>query len=115
MSEWARRVAEHPRFGQVVTVAIVVAGVVVGLQTDAGLVARYGVLLDAVDGLILAIFAVEDTCELAAFGWRCFSAPWIVFDIGILTVAVLPFDARYVAVLRLARLLRFLRLVRALP
>jgi voltage-gated sodium channel len=115
MSEQARRIAEHPWFGRIVTIAILVAGVVVGLQTDAGIVARYGRVLDAIDLTILVIFGIEAAVKLAAYGWRYFTDPWNVFDLSILTVALLPFDTKYVAVLRLARLLRFLRLVRALP
>jgi voltage-gated sodium channel len=47
--------------------------------------------------------------------WRYFTDPWNVFDFFIVAVALLPFQAEGVAVLRLARLLRVLKLVRALP
>lgn len=115
MSEWARRAAEDARFNYVVTAAILVAGVVVGMQTDPGLVARFGGVLLAFDWLILTIFAVEAAIKLVGFRWGYFADPWNLFDFAILSVALMPFDARYIAVLRLARLLRFLRLVRALP
>ena len=47
--------------------------------------------------------------------WRYFYDPWNVFDFSIVAVCFLPVNAQYVAVLRLARLLRVLKLVRALP
>ncbi|MEL6343603.1 MAG: ion transporter, partial [Myxococcota bacterium] len=47
--------------------------------------------------------------------WRYFQDPWNIFDFTIVAVCFLPINAQYVAVLRLARLLRVLKLVRALP
>jgi len=112
----AQAIADHPWFGRIVTLAIFVAGVVVGLETDPGIVSRAGALLDAIDHLVLGIFLIEAVVKLAAAGPRgYFADPWNLFDASILAVAFMPFDAHYVAVLRLARLLRFLRLVRALP
>ena len=47
--------------------------------------------------------------------WNYFRDPWNVFDFSIVAVCFMPFDAQYVAVLRLLRLLRVLKLVRTLP
>lgn len=113
--ELAKSIEKAPWFGRLVTGAILVAGVVVGLQTDHWVVAHWGHALEAIDLGILGIFAVEAAIKLAAQRQRYFTDPWNLFDFSILAIAVMPFDAKYVAVLRLARLLRFLRLVRALP
>jgi voltage-gated sodium channel len=47
--------------------------------------------------------------------WRYFHDPWNVFDFIIVAVCFMPFGGSMVAVLRLARLLRVFKLVRALP
>lgn len=112
------RVADAPWFSRLVTVAILLAGVLVGMETSAGLVARFGGALEAANLAVLVVFVVEIAVKMGAHGsrpWRYFLDPWNVFDFVIVALAVLPFDARYLAVLRLARLLRVLRLVRALP
>ena len=44
-----------------------------------------------------------------------FKDPWNLFDFAIVAVCFLPVDAQYVAVLRLARILRVMRLVTAIP
>lgn len=115
MSEALRKIAENPAFVQFVTGVILIAGVVVGIETSHDLSTRFHGLLDAVDKLILLVFAIEAAVRLGAYGWRYFTDPWDIFDFSVLVVAVLPLDAHYVALLRLARLLRVLRLVRALP
>ena len=66
----------------------------------------------------MSIFIIEIVVKVGAEGrrpWRYFRDPWNVFDFTIVAVCFLPLNAQYVAVLRLARLLRVLKLVRALP
>jgi voltage-gated sodium channel len=117
MPSTLRTVVSSARFQLGVTLAILVAAVLVGLETYPHIVARYGTLLHALDIAVLTVFVVEIVLKLAAEGaqpWRYFRDPWNVFDFLIVGVAFLPLG-QYVTVLRLARLLRVLRLVRALP
>ena len=61
---------------------------------------------------------VEIGVKMGAEGarpWRYFLDPWNVFDFIIVAVCFLPFNREYAAVLPLLRLLRVLKLVRALP
>jgi voltage-gated sodium channel len=56
--------------------------------------------------------------RIGAFGTRplrFFLDPWHVFDFVIVLICVLPFEAEFVAVFRLARILRVMRLVTVLP
>ncbi|MFT4975550.1 MAG: voltage-gated sodium channel [Myxococcota bacterium] len=118
MTELFRRIATDPRFTNFITAVILLAGLVVGLETHPPLVERFHFLLDALDHIILFIFIVEIIIKVGAEGrrpWRYFYDPWNVFDFAIVAVCFLPVDAQYIAVLRLARLLRVLKLVRALP
>lgn len=113
-----RRITESPAFRHCITAVILLAGVVVGLETDRGLMARHGDLLHALDRLILGIFVVEILLKLGAQlprPWQYFRDPWNVFDFAIVAVCLLPLHAEFAAVLRLARVLRVLRLVTALP
>ena len=76
------------------------------------------VLLHALDALVLWIFVVEAALKIARHGrhwYRYYSDPWNVFDFLIVVVCFLPIGGQYAAVLRLARVLRALRLVTAVP
>lgn len=97
---------------------VVFAAVLVGLETDAGLVARHGDLLHRLDQLVLALFTIEAIMKMAAHGrrpWHYFRDPWNVFDFTILVICLLPVQSHYAAALRLARVLRALRLVSVFP
>lgn len=114
----ARRVASSHLFQYLVTVVIVLAGVLVGLETSPGIVAAHGGLLHALDRLVLCIFVGEILIKIVAEGgrpWRYFRDPFNCFDFAIVAVTLLPFGNQYITVLRLLRLLRVLRLVHALP
>ena len=105
-------------FHHFIVAVIVLAGVVAGLETSPALMAEHGGLLDALDRLILGVFIVEALLKMAALGrrpWCYFADGWNVFDFLIIVICVLPVGGPFAAVLRLARALRLLRLVSALP
>jgi voltage-gated sodium channel len=67
---------------------------------------------------VLAIFIIEIVLKLASHGRRpldYFRDGWNVFDFTIVVFCLLPLGGQFAAVLRLARTLRLLRLVSALP
>lgn len=118
MPETLNRIVHSDRFHHFITAVILFAAVLVGVETYPNMVARYGPLLHAFDGIVLAIFVLEILMKMGAEGsrpWRFFRDPWNVFDFIIVAVVFLPIDGQYVTVLRLARLLRVLRLVHAVP
>ncbi|WP_414664453.1 ion transporter [Horticoccus sp. 23ND18S-11] len=118
MQTFCQRLAASAAFQRSVLALILLAGLLVGLETHAGLVARFGDLLHAVDRVVLVLFVVELVVRIGACGaqvWRFFRDPWNVFDFAIVAVCVLPIQAEYSAVLRLARVLRVLRLITAVP
>jgi len=118
MASFLKGIAESPWFQNFITGVILLAGIVVGIETYPSVVDAYGTALHLIDKVILAIFVVEVVVKMGAEGrrpWRYFLDPWNVFDFVIVAVCFLPVDAQYVAVLRLARLMRVLKLVRALP
>jgi voltage-gated sodium channel len=118
MQRWLKPIADAPWFQNTITAVILLAGVVVGIETYPAAVARHGTILHAMNDIILWIFVAEIVIKMGAEGkkpWRYFYDPWNVFDFLIVAVCFMPINAQYVTVLRLARLLRVLKLVRALP
>jgi voltage-gated sodium channel len=105
-------------FQNTITLVILAAGVLVGIETYEELAARHAGLLHALDQIVIWVFVAEALLKIGAEGrrpWRYFLDPWNVFDFLIVAVVFLPIHVQYVLVLRLARLLRVLKLVRAVP
>jgi voltage-gated sodium channel len=108
----------HPWFKRIVILTILLAGILAGLETDTRLRELNGPLLRLLDTLVLVVFIGEILLKLCSHGrhwWRYFRDGWNVFDFLIVTICCLPIQSHYAAVLRLARVLRVLRLVSALP
>jgi len=118
LSTFARQLTEAPWFQKVVLFVIIFASVLVGIETDAAIMAGAGDVLHALDRMVLGFFVVELTLRVAAHGarpWLFFRDPWNLFDFLIVAICLLPFHTHFAAVLRLARVLRVLRLVTAIP
>ncbi len=118
MQEQLSRLVQSRVVQNLITAVIVLAAVLVGVETYPSMVAAYGHVLHRLDQLILAIFLAEIALKIGACGakpWRYFADPWIVFDFIVVAVCFMPFDTQGIAVLRLVRLLRVLKLVRAVP
>ncbi len=118
MKDKLHSIAVSPPFQNFILGVILVAGAIVGLETSPWIMERYGGLLRTMDRIILALFVAEIMIKMGAHGrtpWDYFRNPWNVFDFAIVAVCLLPLDSQFVAVLRLARILRVLRLVTVLP
>jgi voltage-gated sodium channel len=118
MSGHCQRLIGARWFHHTVVGLILLTAVVVGLETSPAVMERFGPLLHGLDRLIIGLFVVELVLRLAAHGrrwWEFFRDPWNIFDFVIVAVCLLPLQAQFAAVLRLARVLRVLRLVTALP
>jgi len=108
------RLLADPRSERFILAVILVNAVTLGLETDAGMMARYGGVLGVLDRLALAIFCVEITAKLYVRGLRFFRDPWNVFDFLVVAIALLPATGQ-LSVLRSLRILRVLRLITILP
>lgn len=102
------------RWEQIIIGVIVINSIILGLETDAGIVASYGPVLHALDGIILAIFVVEIALRIYAFGPKFFRDPWGLFDFVVVAIALIPAAGPF-QVLRALRILRVLRLVSVMP
>ncbi len=118
MVAWCRRVADSQKFQNAVLVVIVIAAVVVGLETSAPLQHRFRGTFHALDLVIQAVFVTELTIRLVAFWPRLpafFRDGWNVFDFAIVAASFLPSSGTFATVGRLARLLRASRLLGRVP
>ncbi len=116
--EFCRRIVEASWFTGFIITVIVFAGILVGLETSASMVAEHGGLIDLLNKVVLAIFVAEIVLKMTAAcpkPWRFFHDGWNVFDFLIVAVCFLPLGASFAPVLRLFRLFRVLRLVSVIP
>lgn len=103
-------IVEHRTFEQAILVIICLNAVTLGLETSDTAMDAAGPLILTLDKLALAIFVVEIAMKLFAYGWRFFRSGWNLFDLGIVSIALLPSQGG-LSVLRALRILRALRLV----
>jgi voltage-gated sodium channel len=92
------------------------------MQTYKEFAIKNAFILDTLDTVILGIFAIEAVIKILAEGNRpqnYFKSPWNFFDFVIVVACLLEpiinMEAGFLPVLRLARILRVLRLVSAIP
>lgn len=118
MTAFFQSIATSKAFSSFIIGVIVVAGILVGLETYDSIMAEYGSVLLLFDKIIIGIFVVEIIIKMAAHGskpWKYFNDPWNVFDFLIVSVCLLPIQGQFIAVLRLVRILRVMRLITAIP
>ena len=122
MSNQFSKISEHRLFKRFIIFTILLAAVVVGVQTYKEFAQKYSSLLSILDGFILLVFIIEAGIKILAEGKKpqnYFKNPWNVFDFLIVVACLLEpiFDlgGEFLPVLRLARILRVLRLVTAIP
>ncbi len=118
MLDTCRRITASRTFQNAVLTVIVANALLIGVETDAGLMARHAGLFHALNTLVQTVFVAEIAVRLCAHAprlWTFFRDGWNVFDFTIVALSLLPAAGPFATVARLARLLRALRVVSALP
>jgi voltage-gated sodium channel len=108
------RWVESPRVQSVVVSLILLNAVVLGLETDATLMGRFGFWLELLDALCLFAFVVELGVKLAVYRSLFWRSGWNWFDAFVVGVALVPGAGAW-SVLRSLRVLRVLRLFTVMP
>ena len=111
-------IANAPWFQRFIIGVIILAGVLVGLETYPDIHERFLNEFRAADLIIQAIFTVEIIIRILAYGNKplnFFKSANNVVDFLITALFYIPLGGAYVAVLRLVRIIRVLRLITALP
>ncbi len=93
---------------------IVLNSITIGFETSNKVMSSIGDTLLLIDKIILAIFVLEITLKLYAYGFSFFKGGWNVFDFSIVVIALLPASG-VLAVLRSLRIFRSLRLIKNVP
>ena len=93
---------------------IIFNSITIGMETSSAIMNSFGNILLLIDKIILAIFVLEITLKLYAYGFSFFRSGWNVFDFSIVAIALLPASGT-LAVLRSLRIFRSLRLLKNLP
>lgn len=111
----ARRIVNSAFFQNFMLVVILLASVLVGLETYKTGLEK---LINIFDSLVMLIFLVEIVLKIAAEGkkpWQYFKDGWNLIDFFVVIVYFLPINAKFVTVARMIRLLRVLRLITFFP
>ena len=107
-------ILESPWFQRLVIILISINAVTLGLETNDFVMENIGAALLAFDAAVLSFFVIELLAKLFVYRTRFHHDPWNVFDLIVVTIALLPATGS-LAVLRALRILRVLRLVSAVP
>ncbi|NCA72183.1 MAG: ion transporter [Sphingobacteriia bacterium] len=105
---------ESARIQRIILILILINALVLGLETSASLMARFGWILTRLDQVILAVFVLEISIKLYAQGPHFFRRAWNLFDFLVIAIALVPASGP-LAVLRALRVLRVLRLLSVAP
>lgn len=114
MRETLRRFIESNRFEWTITAVIVLNAIVLGLETVPSIMRDYGAVLAWLDQSAIVIFVIEILLKLFVYRFKFFTNGWNVFDLIIVSVALIPASEQF-SVLRALRILRALRLVSVVP
>jgi len=109
-----RRIVTAREWEAFIIAIILINAAILGLMTSSRIMAAAGPVLEAIDGIILAIFVVEITVRIAIFRLKFFKDPWSLFDLSVVLIALIP-TSREFSVLRALRILRVLRLISVVP
>ena len=118
MTARCARIANSTRFQGFIFVVILVNAIALALGTYDSIEDDAGTLLTIVSEVCVGIFVVELVIRIAAYGSRpqdFFRDGWNVFDFIVITAAFVPGVRESTTLLRLARLLRVVRIVTVLP
>ncbi|XUU59466.1 ion transporter [Erythrobacter sp. HA6-11] len=114
LRERVRALVDARRFEHAITAVIVINAIGLGLETSPAIMERFGGIISGLDRIAIAIFVVELALKLFAYRLSFFKNGWNVFDLVIVTAALVPASQQF-SVLRALRILRALRLVSVVP
>ncbi len=112
--EKLRHLITHPFTERFIITLIIVNAITLGLETSKTAMDSFGTLLHIIDQVILWIFVIELVLRIAVNRLAFFKDPWSLFDLFVITIALLP-STGSLSVLRALRILRVLRLVTVVP
>jgi voltage-gated sodium channel len=111
--ERLRRIVEAKPFQYFIIAVIVANTIVLGLETDQGLMREYGSVFTTLNVWFVAIYVVEIVMKLVVYRGKFFADGWNIFDFLIVVISVIPTAGVFsgLRILRVFRVLRALRLI----
>ena len=91
-SHWKNRIEdfmEHPWIQNLLVFLILLNAVILGLETDHDIMAKFGTELILIDHAILWVFIAEIVVLITARGIAYFKDPWCVFDFIVVGIALI--------------------------
>lgn len=116
-ASWRVRLAkwvESPLVQKGIVAIIIINAAILGLETSADAMKRWGPVLKALDFACLGVFICELLVKLVAYRWQFWRSGWNVFDFLVVAVALAPGAGPW-SVLRAMRIFRVLRLLTVVP
>lgn len=114
MRNFLLKIHDWRHFETLVMAVIVLNAITLGLETSKAAMSAAGPILVAIDKACLAFFVAELLLRFYVVRWDFFKNPWRIFDLSIVTIALIPATGN-LSILRALRILRILRLVSAVP
>jgi len=108
------KILAHTAFERTILALIVLNAITLGLETSPWAMSRFGVVLVALDRIILGVFVVEIAIRMFVDFRGFWRDPWRIFDFTIVAIALVPATGS-LSVLRAFRILRVLRLISTVP
>jgi voltage-gated sodium channel len=109
-----RRIVEDPRTERIIMALIVLNALTLGIETSHTAMERWGLLLNTIDRVVIAVFVVEIAARLVVQRATFFRDGWNIFDLIVVGIALAPATEAF-SVLRALRVLRLLRLITVVP
>lgn len=112
------RIVNSILFDRISLGLIIVSSVILGLLSYPEVVSAAGSWMTPLETFILWLFVLELLIRIGAFWprpWEFFRSGWNLFDFLIVIASVLPVHSEAASVFRLVRVLRALRLLKAVP
>ncbi|MGB7450951.1 MAG: ion transporter [Lysobacterales bacterium] len=107
-------VLESGFFQRAIMILIIINAITLGLETSDTVMKLIGPQLLFFDNVVLTVFVTELVAKLIVYRSRFHKDPWNIFDLIVVTIAMLPATGS-LSVLRSLRVLRVLRVVSAVP
>ncbi|MBE9525987.1 MAG: ion transporter [Proteobacteria bacterium] len=114
MSNTIKQFIAAKYFQYFITFLIILNGILLGMATSADLMQKYGLLIQTMDNIIVAIFTLEISLRIYVHRSRFFKDPWSLFDFFVVTISLIPANDG-LSILRVLRVLRLFRLLTIVP
>ena len=114
LRERAAALVESKIFERFIITVIVVNAIGLGIETSPWAMSHIGGIVHLLDTIALGIFVVELGIKFFAYRFAFFKNGWNIFDLIIVSVALVPASQQF-SVLRALRILRALRLISVVP